>query len=737
MSEKGSDLGFMVQDAVDVLFPLLRDGLIRVEANKIPDAIPERLANHSSLHQLRIAVTWYGLLSNQKLIQDQIGEGKLNFTGIAAFNHTSSQSSRGPSSSLVYLTGITGGGGGGGGGGHFGGSKLVTSVITDVSSMSTATMIDSYYDDKKTQRLALSDPHRCIKLEGKIFHNYQKQGLGWMTQREEKKFEITDTEGNPREDAMWRCHTSDSGKTVYINKLTKKEQTNAPVRPRGGLLMDDMGLGKTVQMICLIVNTAYEQVKRTLEPGQRPAPTLIVCPVSVIAAWEGQFKEWVHEGKISVYKHHGTHREKDHTKFNRLDVVITSYDIVRGEHQDYLTACRKDASLSKREKARKAKEKEVEKDSSEDSEDSLSSEEDTLEVQSESTFPLFQTEWQRVVLDEAHTIKNDTTKQAQACMALRAQRNWALTGTPLQNSVMDLYPLFRFVKEPLLNKEHFEGVTGGKGKNRRPKNEDYARAIKLVLSNIGLRRLKTSKDENGRPLVVMPEKSIRDVDVHLSDDELKIYREIQRNARDVSDRMKCAPNKKSMVLPIITRMRQVCDDVRLINSKYLCGSGVADDGKQTPSDILANLDGDAKCLNCEKRLEDQTTGAANCGHVLCGECLDEIKESDKRICPVCEAPMTRENGLVYDYETNASEQKALAEELPEHVKRCRAGLSSKLQAVLNLLHETRNQKTVIFSQWTTMLDLTRDALDSSGTCTMCTIAFCIEKCVYLFHIFHT
>ena len=171
------------------------------------------------------------------------------------------------------------------------------------------------------------------------------------------------------------------------------------VLPKGGILADDMGLGKTIQSIALLLtNPRPTQSSNTSVTDKKAMSanvgksTLVVAPLALIKQWEAEIKNRVLDShKLRVCVHHGPQRTKRFDDLKKYDVVVTTYQILVSEHN----------SSSKSEDGPQA--------------------------------GCFGIHWYRVILDEAHTIKNRNAKASQACYALRAEYRWCLTGTPMQN----------------------------------------------------------------------------------------------------------------------------------------------------------------------------------------------------------------------------------------------------------------------------------------------------------------
>lgn len=159
-----------------------------------------------------------------------------------------------------------------------------------------------------------------------------------------------------------------SGK--FLNLVSNHITNTPPKLVSGGVLADDMGLGKTLQVISLIMTSGFGE-----------GPTLIVAPVSVMSNWEQQFERHVKEDqRPRIFRYHkaGTYSKND---LLNHDVVITTYDKLRNDQT--------------------------------------------------SKGILLSVEWHRVVLDEAHAIRNFSTSRAKAAFQLKAKSRWMLTGTPM------------------------------------------------------------------------------------------------------------------------------------------------------------------------------------------------------------------------------------------------------------------------------------------------------------------
>jgi SNF2 family DNA or RNA helicase len=262
----------------------------------------------------------------------------------------------------------------------------------------------------------------------------------------------------------------------------------------GTCLADDMGLGKTIQLIALL---QHERI----EPTHLMGPTLLVVPTSVIGNWERELDKFAPE--ISVHIHHGPDRPLD-TEFRDLvaenDVIITTYGLV---HRDRET--------------------------------------------------LDQISWHRVALDEAQYIKNPPTKQAQSIRALKAWHRVALTGTPVENRLVELWSIMEFLNPGYLGPAStFKRTIARPIEQRRdPKR---AEQLRRMIQPFILRRLKTD------PTVIddLPECVQTKEYANLTSEQAGIYEQVvnkMMNEVEQSDGIQ----RRGLVLSTLVKLKQVCN----------------------------------------------------------------------------------------------------------------------------------------------------------------------------------
>ncbi|XP_077149704.1 transcription termination factor 2 isoform X2 [Ranitomeya variabilis] len=271
-------------------------------------------------------------------------------------------------------------------------------------------------------------------------------------------------------------------------------------RPQGGILADDMGLGKTLTMIALILAHKQQQQKSVKDEEKQleswisktdstltvSRGTLIICPASLVHHWKKEVEKRVSDGRLRVYLYHGANREKDCKTLAQYDIVVTTYSLV-----------------SKEIPAKKE-------------EGDAPAQDQDLEDRAASS-PLLRVAWSRIILDEAHNIKNPKVQTSIAVCKLRAGGRWAVTGTPIQNNLLDLYSLLRFLRcSPFDEFKLWKSqVDNGSRKG--------GERLTILTKSLLLRRTKDQLDHTGRPLVALPQRSSELHQLRLSAQEQAVY----------------------------------------------------------------------------------------------------------------------------------------------------------------------------------------------------------------------
>lgn len=558
---------------------------------------------------------------------------------------------------------------------------------------------------KKEELKALEPPKNIIKSELLL---HQKEGLQWLVQRE-------NSEELP---PFW-----EEKEGSYVNVLTNYSTDKRPEPIRGGIFADDMGLGKTLALLSLIaldkrggfisssirsghqnaerddgldeeedkntasiskrnkrgrvgrktdnsrkkqkterVNTLQVKEKSACSPDRRSGnsssgTTLVVCPPAVLSAWISQIEEHTKPGSLKSYIYYGE-RTGDANELAKYDLVLTTYSI-------------------------------------------LASEDTWIDS------PIKKIEWWRVILDEAHVIKNVNAQQSRAVNNLKAKRKWVVTGTPIQNNSFDLYSLMAFLRfEPLSIKAYWNSLI------QRPLaqgDEKGVSRLQVLMSTMSLRRTKE------KALIGLPSKSIETFFVELSGEEREIYDQMESEAkRIVKQYISSDSSMKNYwtVLSVIVRLRQICIDLALCPSdlRSLLPSNKIGDVHSNPQllDKMLSALQDDEGIDCPICIFPPTDSVITCcGHIFCKSCILKTIKRAKPCCPLCRHPLSESDLFFCPPEASNAANSGSS-----------STASSKVKALLKLLcasrDESSNRKSIVFSQFRKMLLLLEEPLKAAG-----------------------
>lgn len=297
---------------------------------------------------------------------------------------------------------------------------------------------------------------------------------------------------------------------------------------KGGILADDMGLGKTIQMLSLIVSNKSDDI--------RCKTTLIVAPVALMRQWKQEIQNKIKPGRhaLTVYTHHGASKKTSFRELQMFDIVLTTFGSVAAE-------VRKHEKFRLRQVANP----------------------DAREAANEKCALIGpEAQWYRVILDEAQCIKNKNTQAAKGACLLNAKFRFCMTGTPMMNSVEELYSLIKFLRIKPYNqweKFNMEFVKPLKSSN----NEDYKsramRQLQALLKALLLRRTKKSLYE-GKPILSLPERTTEMDNPDFDEDESTFYQALENKTQLQFNKYLRAGtigNSYSYILVLLLRLRQV------------------------------------------------------------------------------------------------------------------------------------------------------------------------------------
>ncbi|MEG4201143.1 DEAD/DEAH box helicase [Microcoleus sp. Pol12A5] len=269
----------------------------------------------------------------------------------------------------------------------------------------------------------------------------------------------------------------------------------------GACLADDMGLGKTIELIAFLVHL---QEQDALE-----APTLLVCPTSVLGNWEREVKKFGPTLKVLV--HHGDKRAKGKAfaaEIKGKDLIITSYALVFRDAKEFQGI-----------------------------------------------------KWQGLVLDEAQNIKNSEAKQSQAVRQIEASFRIALTGTPVENRLQELWSILEFLNPGYLGPRNFFQRRFAIPIEKYGDRESLQTLRSLVRPFI-LRRLKTDKEI----IQDLPEKQEMTVFCGLAAQQAGLYQKIVEESIAELESAE-GIQRRGMILALLVKLKQLCNHPALVKAE--------------------------------------------------------------------------------------------------------------------------------------------------------------------------
>ncbi|PVG03217.1 hypothetical protein CPB86DRAFT_723782 [Serendipita vermifera] len=506
---------------------------------------------------------------------------------------------------------------------------------------------------------------------------YQKQALRWMKSMEECTDDARDNTSlhplwqefvfpfEPTEDGVIDLCADEH--FFYFNPYSGELSLDFPrstAECKGGILALHLlvvGMGKTIQIASLIhtakfdpkssldeidikprfkqlaIDRAFKAKINTWDTGSGCPATLVVAPTSLLSQWASELQRASQHKTLSVLVWHGSNRSDLETAIDTVDVVITSYGVVASEHARH-----------------------------DDSRSNYRS-------------PLFESTWFRVVIDEAHHAKSRISKTAKAVYALKAQRRWALTGTPIVNRLEDLQSLLHFLNyKPWSEYPFFRSFVALPFLSHDPKAIEV---VQVILESILLRREKSMKDKDGKPIVSLPTKTVTIETLEFSPLERQIYDQVYHNAKSTFralDAKGTIGKNWHSLFALLMRLRRAVLHPSLIASKdnststvdrsgevgvdeliarYLRGAGDGGVANNTiePNFAQFNLDAlrsreEQECPVCLEPM-DPPMLAPKCMHSICRDCVFShlqrcLERKEQGYCPVCRAGPLHANELI-------------------------------------------------------------------------------------------
>jgi SNF2 family DNA or RNA helicase len=288
-----------------------------------------------------------------------------------------------------------------------------------------------------------------------------------------------------------------------------------------GLIADDMGLGKTIQVITVLAY-AYETLsKQYSDESQYIKPSLVICPKSVVVVWKEQLSRFYPTIRTGVVmgKNNIDDYLKSATATNKI-ILITTYETVTYRKESFLNY-----------------------------------------------------DYLYIILDEAQKIKNHQTQMSRTIKMINATHKLAMTGTPIENHLTELWSIFDFIMSGYLG-------TIDKFKTRYQKpisegNGTISRILKKKIDPFKIRRTKKQRDiSTGEQIIKLPELIIDNIKVTLNPHQSKLYRKIlnSKETKALKQRLKEGEKITSLslnIFAILTRLKQICNHPLLLPQELL------------------------------------------------------------------------------------------------------------------------------------------------------------------------
>jgi SWI/SNF-related matrix-associated actin-dependent regulator of chromatin subfamily A3 len=450
-----------------------------------------------------------------------------------------------------------------------------------------STAVDNILDTDLTHHVDLGQISVDCRIKQSL-RPHQKEAIDFIAQRETGKLSS--------ELSLWKYNDLDQDIPYYQHIFTGAKRPERS-EVKGGIIADEMGLGKTLVILSTIAGTLDRAQEFVLKnqpvdgQKQRKIPshaTLVIAPSSLLVdSWVKEIYDQAYPSAITFHRHLGSRRYAERHLLQQRMIVFTTYATVAIEYG--------------REKY-----------------DS----------------PLVKMNWFRIVLDEAHDIRNPATNQFKAVAALTAQHRWCLTGTPIQNSLDDLGALTTFLKVPILESpQTFAKIV------KNPINTNATtryQNLRVLLKTICLRRT--------RELLNLPEPVPQIRRISLTSSERADYDSLVYQGRvqidmAVSGRRKGPIN--STVLKALLKLRIFCN-----NGKDFAGLESSPNGLPADADealaYLQQLDQNI-CAYCSgivyslSKNSESESGSfiGKCPHLVCHNCQPQHRQKNDE-CPTCE-----------------------------------------------------------------------------------------------------
>ena len=418
-------------------------------------------------------------------------------------------------------------------------------------------------------------------------------------------------------------------------KETVEWMKNQENEYNGGMILSEAGTGKS---LCVIAFINSKKVTK-----KNDDKVLIVCPAGLIKNWTNEFMSHTDIDDNILFEYHGSSRIENFKKC-KAKIIITSYNIL--EKDCYLQNIK----------------------------------------------------WKKIILDEAHYIRNSKTKMSGAVMNLEGDSRWILTATPYFNGMNDYFAYFKFMFGVFENLKEWK---------KEYNNKDY-KSIKALNELIKKHSIMYKKSD---VLKEIPKTQYVDIGLNFTDverefyDALKNYCKIrikkiyQQKINPKINTNALSNLMNSNMLTLLLRLRQCCDSFQNIKMERLKNAKTLKEATKLLYFYNSQRVLDEECPICYDEKADHI--ADPCGHKCCQKCWKQLKSKN---CPMCrqeiiEIKHVNDHNL---HEENTNEDKVVFQ-------------SSKIQKIKELTTKLLNdgKKVIIVSQWVTMIDLVKRSIETT------------------------
>ncbi|KAK4163844.1 P-loop containing nucleoside triphosphate hydrolase protein [Cladorrhinum sp. PSN259] len=480
-------------------------------------------------------------------------------------------------------------------------------------------------------RTELRSEHPTSDIVTTKLNRHQALGVNFVAQREGRM--------PTRLPSLWEEKRINNTE-CYEHIITGAKRSRPEEEAFGGILADEMGLGKTLTMLATVADSfaASHEFGRINSLSAKPQSraTLVIAPsVLVLEEWLSDIQDHLNSRQLRILMHHGS------TKATTAEELL-DYDIVLSTYATLATELRGGAAVP------------------------------------------YQVTWFRVILDEAHYIRHDQTRQFHAVASLSAKFRWCLTGTPIHNSLTDLGSLISFLRVPLLHRKsefrkHIAKPIEAKSRSGAAKN------LRLLLESLCLRRTKE--------LINLPEPEEITYDVHLSAEEKRLYEMVKDQAKTEMERFISSsqgPGAGKAVLQMVMRLRRICNHGTMDQDLQDC---IMDN--DTSGDV--GVAGAKICPDCGCEIAETGLSTPDGKKFLCADCYCEWE----RKVPKSRGKKGGSSNSKMPAETNNNLNLS--------------GHSTKVSLLVQDIDDHRDSdKCIIFSSWTKTLDIATHALRQRG-----------------------